>query len=154
MILFFGENNYSYGISSEGYYNYITYALWVSYNIKDLQLLFFYYKILLRPFASTRLVILLKGFLFKFNLSHHYSKLLPMNRDIKKCIFYYIFTCHCLLWFLYSCYAKFLPISHLTAGKLLCCVFFCSPIVSLHVSASILISRQCNLSSIWGIQIF
>ena len=41
MILFFGENNYSYGISSEGYYNYITYALWVSYNIKDLQLLFF-----------------------------------------------------------------------------------------------------------------
>ena len=77
-----------------------------------------------------------------------------MNRDIKKCIFYYIFTCHCLLWFLYSCYAKFLPISHLTAGKLLCCVFFCSPIVSLHVSASILISRQCNLSSTWGIQIF
>ena len=139
--------------------NNITYT----YNIKALQLFLFWFQSFTSSFcACTRLVILLKGFLFKFNLFHHYSKLPPIgnrNRDIKKChillhvylslLLCYIFTGSCII-----SYVKFLQISHLTAGKLLCCVFFCSPIVSLHVSASILISRQCNLSSIWGIQIF
>ena len=95
----------------------------------------------------------------KFNLSHHYSKLPPTNRDIKdftKCFHFYLSLS---LFYDYCPSCSFLRkiSANITFHwEILdcCAVFFCFAIVSLHVSALILISRKWHLSSIKEIQMY